>query len=187
MYINIYSTNDSHVMVITDCSHFLGHLPLIRCLRWPIKATLLSQSRRTGDQWEPKSAQKLFFGHRNLLKNEKCWSKILRKVMLIYLIYLKKCWSDVVELRIGWSIGGSSWTMLNYVELAKTLPLGFPIEGRVPRSAAVSTNCFALCLRSLASRYIETYSDRLNKVLFLTAWCLDFFLVLDLSFHHPLQ
>ena len=64
--------------------------------------------------------------------------------------------------------------MLNYVELAKTWPLGFPIEGRVPRSAAVSTNCFALCLRSLASRYIETYSDRLNKVLFLTAWCLDF-------------
>ena len=34
--------------------------------------------------------------------------------------------------------------MLNYVELAKTWPLGFPIEGRVPRSAAVSTNCFAL-------------------------------------------
>ena len=62
MYINIYSTNDLHVMVITDCSHFLGHIPLIRCLRWPIKATLLSQSRRTGDQWEPKSAQKLFSG-----------------------------------------------------------------------------------------------------------------------------
>lgn len=138
-----------------------------------------------GINGNPNRPKNFFFGHRNLLKNEKCWSKILRKVMLIYLIYLKKCWSDV-ELRIGWFIGGSSWTMLNYVELAKTWPLGFPIEGRVPRSAAVSTNCFALCLRSLASRYIETYSDRLNKVL---DDCLmfGFLLVLDLSFHHPSQ
>ena len=122
MYINIYSTNDLHVMVITDCSHFLGHLPLIRCLRWPIKATLLSQSRRTGDQWEPKSAQKLFFGHRNLLKNEKCWSKILRKVMLIYLIYLKNVEvmllnSELVDPLV--EVVELCWTMLNLPRLCR--------------------------------------------------------------------
>ena len=53
---------------------FWGTFSMIRCLRWPIKATLLSQSRRTGDHWEPKSAETRFcsFGHRNpMLNNEK--------------------------------------------------------------------------------------------------------------------